>query len=169
MKRLTLIRHAKSSWDHPELRDIDRPLAQRGLRDAPRIGKYLLERWIVFDQIISSPAKRAHETAKLVAHNMWRDEWAIETSTLLYESWNSDGNDILEYVSKHAKGESTAIVGHNDSFERLALRLSQWEICRFPTCAVASFVFEIEDWSEVVNENYPELDFFVVPKMLHND
>ncbi|HWQ82999.1 MAG TPA: histidine phosphatase family protein, partial [Anaerolineales bacterium] len=67
MKKLLILRHAKSSWDHPDLADIDRPLNKRGLRDAPRIGHWLKHQELVPDVIASSPADRAKTTARLVA------------------------------------------------------------------------------------------------------
>ncbi|HVG21430.1 MAG TPA: histidine phosphatase family protein, partial [Blastocatellia bacterium] len=66
MKTLLLLRHAKSDWDDPKLRDFDRPLAARGKRDAPRIGKALKERGPSPDLIVSSPAARARETIEAV-------------------------------------------------------------------------------------------------------
>src|ERR671934_2596347 len=67
MKSLLILRHAKSSWKHPELSDHDRPLNKRGKRDAPKIGHLLKEKDLVPDLIISSTAVRAEKTAKLVA------------------------------------------------------------------------------------------------------
>jgi len=70
MKRLYLVRHAKSSWNRPELDDIDRPLNKRGKRDAPFMGQRLKQHDVCPDLIISSPAKRALKTAKIIAH-LW--------------------------------------------------------------------------------------------------
>ncbi|MFB3041695.1 MAG: histidine phosphatase family protein, partial [Candidatus Poribacteria bacterium] len=67
MKTLLILRHAKSSWEHPELTDHDRPLNKRGKRDAPRMGKLLRVQGLVPDLIMSSTAKRARSTAKTVA------------------------------------------------------------------------------------------------------
>jgi len=67
MKRLYLVRHAKSSWDHPGLEDFDRPLNKRGMRDAPKMGEYLAEQRILPQIIVSSPARRAHATATSLA------------------------------------------------------------------------------------------------------
>jgi len=67
MKSLLILRHAKSSWKHPELTDHDRPLNKRGKRDAPRMGKILRSEHLIPEAIISSTAARAHVTAEAVA------------------------------------------------------------------------------------------------------
>ena len=67
MKTLYIIRHAKSSWENPTMSDLDRPLNERGKRDAPRMGKRLKEKAIHPTVLISSPAKRAFGTAKRIA------------------------------------------------------------------------------------------------------
>ncbi len=67
MLQLTLIRHAKSDWGDPNLKDIDRPLNTRGLQDAPLMSDILNEKLAIFDQLISSPAKRAITTSKAIS------------------------------------------------------------------------------------------------------
>ena len=67
MKRLVLIRHAKSSWKNPGLRDFDRPLNKRGKADAPEMGRRLAQRSLMPDRLLSSPAKRAIRTAEIIA------------------------------------------------------------------------------------------------------
>ena len=69
MLQLTLIRHAKSSWDNSALSDFERPLNKRGIKNAPLMGKIIKKRGLVFDQIIASPALRAITTARLIAEN----------------------------------------------------------------------------------------------------
>ena len=70
MKTLFLIRHAKSSWDDPALSDKDRPLSDRGRRDAPKMGKRLAKRDVKPDLILSSPARRALTTAEIIAKKL---------------------------------------------------------------------------------------------------
>jgi phosphohistidine phosphatase len=67
MKSVLILRHAKSSWKHPDVSDHERPLNKRGKRDAPRMGELLQDKHLVPDFIVSSTAKRAHSTAKAVA------------------------------------------------------------------------------------------------------
>lgn len=67
MKQLLLVRHAKSDWGNPGLDDFDRPLNERGKKDAPAMAKRIIEKKIKIDAFISSPAKRAAKTAKYFA------------------------------------------------------------------------------------------------------
>ena len=67
MKTLFLLRHAKSSWKQPEMNDHDRPLNKRGKKEAPKVGEYLKANDLVPDLILSSTARRAHDTAQAVA------------------------------------------------------------------------------------------------------
>ncbi|MDH3511983.1 MAG: histidine phosphatase family protein [Gammaproteobacteria bacterium] len=69
-KRLTLLRHAKSSWNNPSLDDRDRPLNKRGERDAPMMGQRLLKKSTRPSLILTSPAKRARQTARLIAREI---------------------------------------------------------------------------------------------------
>jgi len=99
MKRLYLLRHAKSSWKDLTLSDFDRPLNKRGKRDAPLIAKKLKEKGIRPDIIISSPAKRARKTAKIFAKTL---HVALKTEEKLYEAHTSDPNleiGFFEFVS----------------------------------------------------------------------
>ncbi|MBP8245140.1 MAG: histidine phosphatase family protein, partial [Chitinophagaceae bacterium] len=67
MKKLILVRHAKSDWGNPGLDDIDRPLNERGKKDAPAMASRLLDKGVKIDLIVSSPAKRAAKTARFFA------------------------------------------------------------------------------------------------------
>ncbi|MBK8473109.1 MAG: histidine phosphatase family protein [Sphingobacteriales bacterium] len=84
MKRLVLIRHAKSSWDDGAISDFDRPLNARGQHDAPRMGAWLREKGITPDLIYSSPAQRALSTARLIAHETGYSLADIITKDILY-------------------------------------------------------------------------------------
>ena len=84
MKQLTLVRHAKSSWSNPHLKDFDRPLNERGLRDAPVMANHLKQLAIVPDSIISSAAHRAESTARIMADVLLGDAEQIVTETALY-------------------------------------------------------------------------------------
>src|SRR5436190_18997490 len=84
MKIIILIRHAKSSWKFPELKDMDRPLNKRGLNDAPLMGKILKVLNLMPDLIISSPAVRASSTAKMIAQEVGFSENQIVTEEDLY-------------------------------------------------------------------------------------
>ncbi|MEE9356627.1 MAG: histidine phosphatase family protein, partial [Methylococcaceae bacterium] len=86
MLQLTLIRHAKSSWGDTALSDFDRPLNERGLRDIALMGNILNEKLAIFDQLISSPAKRAITTSKLFAEKLGHPEKDIKLEQQLYNA-----------------------------------------------------------------------------------
>ena len=95
MKTLLLLRHAKSSWDQPEMKDHDRPLNKRGKKEAPKVGKYLKDNNLVPDLILSSTARRAHDTAQAVAEESGFDK-PIELNQDLYMSDPACYLDILQ-------------------------------------------------------------------------
>src|SRR6266576_332308 len=136
MKTLFLIRHAKSSWDDPALSDKDRPLSDRGRRDAPKMGKRLAKRDVKPDLILSSPARRALTTAEIIAKKLDYKLKHIVVDDRLYAG---AVHDLLNVVHKLGdKLERVMLFGHNPELTEFAHRLSS-EITRMPTCAVAEF------------------------------
>jgi len=146
MLKLSLLRHAKSSWDNPDLDDFDRPLASRGLRDAPEMGKRLAGRGIRPALIVTSPAKRALQTARLISH-----EIGVPARKLLQD-------DRIYMASVPAliaviRGLDDAIgqvllVGHNPGFTDLVNRISDGEIDNLPTCGYAEIEFDHTRWKD---------------------
>jgi phosphohistidine phosphatase len=146
MKRLFLVRHAKSSWDDPALLDRDRPLDGRGERDSVKMGKRLAERDARIDLILSSPAKRALATAEVFARMLECKRRDIVQESRLYAS---DAVDLLEVIQGlDDKLKSVVLVGHNPELTALAHRFSS-EITHMPTCAVAEFRFDVKSWSDL--------------------
>lgn len=146
MKTLFLVRHAKSSRDDPSLPDRERPLDERGLRDAPAMGKRLAERKVKPDLLVSSPAVRALTTAHLIADELGyaRDDIAIDDR--LYASSADDLLGVVRVLDN--KLGTVMLFGHNPEFTDLAQRLSG-EITDMPTCAVARFRFDTKAWADV--------------------
>jgi phosphohistidine phosphatase len=144
MKTLFLMRHAKSSWKHP-LPDEDRPLADRGERDAPRMGKRLAKRTRTPDLILSSPARRALATARIVAKKLGYEPKGIVVDARLYPSSARQLLDVVRGLDDRLK--RVMLFGHNPGFANFARRLSN-EIERMPTAAVAEFSFD-SSWSKV--------------------
>jgi len=145
VKTLLLLRHAKSSWDHPSMRDFDRPLADRGKRDAPRIGRALKEREPVPDLIISSPAARARETVEAVIKS------AGLTASLQFDESIYDASlaELMRLVRGLPDQTSCVLmVGHNPGFEGLVNRLTGASE-RMPTAALASIEFQVDHWQDV--------------------
>lgn len=145
MKILILMRHAKSSWKHA-LPDAERPLTARGKRDAPRMAKRLAKRTGRPDLLVSSPAKRALDTAKLVAKQLGYKQKHIVVDARLYES---SARRLLTVVrALDDRGKSVMLFGHNPGLAEFAHGLSS-EIDRMPTAAVARLCFDARSWSEV--------------------
>ncbi|MGS3138594.1 histidine phosphatase family protein [Aeromonas sanarellii] len=150
MKRtLILVRHGKSSWEQVCLADRERPLAARGLRDAPLMGGRLAREGVRPDLILSSPACRALSTARLLAHELGYPEGKIAIDDRLYES---DVETLLGVMGELADELMIVLlVGHDPEFTALAHGFSRG-ITRMPTCAVARFVFETASWAEIVTQ-----------------
>ncbi|MGY3904664.1 SixA phosphatase family protein [Aeromonas lusitana] len=149
MKRtLILVRHGKSSWEE-DLPDRERPLAERGLRDAPmmgkRLAKALADNEVHPDLILSSPACRALSTARLLADVLaYRGEIALDK-----RMYASDARTLLTVIGALDDGlRCVILVGHDPEFTELAHGFSS-EITRMPTCAIARFSFEGEPWSAI--------------------
>lgn len=145
MKTLLLLRHAKSSWDDASLADFERPLAPRGRRDAPLVGRALAASGHMPDVVISSPAKRARETVAAV----------LEAAGLLVapsfdESvYAASSAELIKVVRNIPDAASCAMmVGHNPGFEDLAERLAGSPE-RMPTAALTCIQFEVDRWADV--------------------
>ena len=144
MKTLFLVRHAKSSRNEPALPDKDRPLNDRGKRDAPKMGERLAKRDVSPDLILSSPAKRALKTAQIFAKKFGYKLADIVVDERLYAT---GADDLLRVIRKlGAKPMSVMLFGHNPELTELAHRLSS-RITHLPTCAVAEFTFNAKSWS----------------------
>ncbi|NNE99859.1 MAG: histidine phosphatase family protein [Pyrinomonadaceae bacterium] len=144
MKTLFVLRHAKSSWDYPELADFERPLNKRGKKAAPFMGDLMRRKGLIPEFILSSSAKRAKQTAKLVKASA-EIENDIHFDRQVY---GASTNTLLHIVGEFENGHSSAmIVGHNPGFEGLVEVLGG-EYQRMPTAALAVIELEIDTWHE---------------------
>jgi phosphohistidine phosphatase len=163
MKTLYLVRHAKSSWKQPELSDFERPLNKRGKNDAPFMGKLLSEKGINPSLIISSPAKRASVTAKMIASEINYPKEKIVLNKNIYEA---SGRGLLEIISEsEEKYNSVMLFGHNPGLTILHNNLSDHFIDNIPTCGVVALKFSTT-W-EKIKLNSANFIFFEYPKK-HN-
>jgi len=162
MKTLYVIRHAKSSWDDPELTDFERPLNERGKKDAPRMGKRLKEKDIHPQLLLSSPAKRAFSTSKRIADAIGYSRENIKTEKELY---HADAETILSILRKLGDNISTLMIfGHNPGLTDFVNQLGKnTSIENIPTCGVVAFSLRIEHWRDL-GFNSGELIFFDYPK-----
>lgn len=161
MKRLYLVRHAKSSWSNPELRDFDRPLNKRGNRDAPFMGSLLKEKGIRPDLLITSPAKRTLVTAEYFADELNYPKEDIVKEDDLYEA---GARNILKIVSEQEeKISSIMLFGHNPGLTDFCNIISDRQVDNIPTSAVVLLILNAERWNEL-DEDTCKLEFFEYPK-----
>jgi phosphohistidine phosphatase len=145
MKTLLLLRHAKSSWDQPELHDHDRPLNKRGKKEAPKVGKYLKDNDLVPDLILSSTARRANDTAQAVAEesgfsgqiDLYQDLYMSDTDCYL---------DILRCLPDEAS--RVLVVAHNPDLEEFLTLLTD-ATEHLTTAALAQIDLPISSWQEL--------------------
>jgi len=161
MKTVLLLRHAKSSKDDPALRDFDRPLNDRGKDDAKLIGRFMRERSISPDLLISSPAKRAQRTAELVM------KAAGLTINVAFDEriYEADVHRLLVVVSQIEPAMNVVmLVGHNPGFEDLVEVLTG-RPARLPTASLAQIDLAVEEWNKV-RAGAGKLKWLVTPKDL---
>jgi len=162
MRTLTLVRHAKSSWQHDDLGDRERPLNKRGKRDAPIMGERIVEAGIRPSLIISSPAVRAWTTAKIIARSIGYPKEFLQREKSIYLASLDDLLDVL--VAQDADFMNIMLVGHNPGLTRFANYLSPGVTDNLPTAGVVSVKFELDDWNlysrpntELIAYDYPKL------------
>ena len=161
MKQLLIIRHAKSSWDFSVLNDFDRPLNERGQRDAPMMAKRLLSKHVEIDAFISSTAKRAFATAGYFAEAYGLKEKNI---IKLPELYHAAPATFFEAIKKVDNGYDTiAIFSHNPGITSFVNELTDIKIDNMPTCGVFAIAIASDAWSLFVEAEKKFL-FFDYPK-----
>jgi phosphohistidine phosphatase len=151
-RELLLLRHAKSSWTSDAGTDFDRPLSRRGEADAPQVGRWLRRQGLVPDHVISSPARRARQTARRVCHAAGFDRDRIAWEPRVYEA---ELGDLLAVLAEApARSARVLLVGHNPGLERLLAHL--WgegtgvpeDGKLLPTASVARLEMS-DDWTQL--------------------
>lgn len=162
MKILTLVRHAKSSWENSNISDRERPLNERGKRDAPIMGKRIVAAGIRPSLILSSPAVRAWKTAKIVAQEIGYPREFLQKESSLYLASLNKLIDVLK--AQDSEFNSVMIVGHNPGLTDFANYLSPGVTDNLPTAGVVSVSFAADDWNlhaapktELLSYDYPKL------------
>lgn len=148
MKRLTLVRHAKSDWSLAGQADWDRPLNKRGQRDAPEMARRLRSRRYKPDLILSSPAVRALTTATVMARELKVPATALRQDERLYLASLAD---VMAVIQEHGgTAKHVMVFGHNPGLNECANRLSAGEqIDNLPTCGVFTALYDLDDWSRL--------------------
>jgi len=145
-KELFLVRHAKSSWDDPTISDHDRPLNERGLCNAPDMGRRLSDRGVSLDALISSTALRARTTARIIADSLgWPEERVVLDRALYHAS----ATELQEYIGGlNDAHTSVMLFGHNPGMTSLVSHLFGLALDNLPTCGVVHLQFSTESWAE---------------------
>ena len=163
MKLLTLIRHAKSSWKHPGLSDFERPLNKRGMRDAPRMGKWLASQNSRPEEFVSSPAERAAATARVIASEVGLDPREICFDRRIYLAGVWVLFDVVHDFDDQI-GE-VFLFGHNPGMTDFCNDLAGAGIENLPTCGVTRISLAVERWAEIEVDSGRLIEF-CYPKKL---
>ena len=162
MKQLILIRHAKSSWSDYSIPDFDRPLNERGKKDAPVMAERLLKREIKIDAFISSPAKRAKKTAEAFAKTYGIKKEKIKFIDELYLATPNVFSAVISAIDD--KYDSIAVFSHNNGITDFANQLTETRIDEIPTCGIFAIKLRSKHWSEFDTAE-KEFLFFDSPKL----
>lgn len=170
MKRLSLLRHAKSSWDDPVERDFDRPLNGRGRRAAHRMGQFLHDEGMAFDLIVASPALRIKQTVEGLEAGLGA-RMACQWDRRIYMASSVILMDLVQETDD-AVGH-LLLIGHNPGLEDLALNASIGHESparaavaeKYPTAAYAALEFPVARWA-AVREGGGTITRFVRPRDL---
>ncbi len=143
LRELMLLRHSKSEWKNSELADIDRPLSDRGKKNASKMGRWLKEHALIPDLILVSPAKRAQQTLRRVCSDFSVNSITVDSLYL------ADLKTLLKILSEAPSAERIMIIGHNPGLEMLFAFLNHEDnqysetsdkVTLFPTTSLAHFI-----------------------------
>jgi len=162
-KMLFIVRHAKSSWDNPDVSDHDRPLMEKGIEKTRLIAGFLLKNSVKPDLLISSSALRARETARIIAGKIGYPESEIKIENSIYGAGIEDIFDILFAIPDSFN--SVMLVGHNPTFTYFVNYFLKDKLDWMPTSAVVSIEFKTDKWEYIANVR-KRVKFVVTPKML---
>ena len=163
MRQLTIVRHAKSSWDDPDLSDFERPLNERGRRDAARMASWTRQAVGIPDRMVSSPAVRALSTAHCFAEAFGIDSEQVLIQARVYEATLGA---LLRLLRGFENSEPHVMLfGHNPGLSELTRTLARCPFEGLPTCAVVQLELPAQCWADVA-ENSGELLRHMFPKRL---
>lgn len=151
MRTLFLVRHAKSSWEQPGLRDFDRSLNGRGKTDAPKMAKMLAKQGVKPDLIVSSPAKRAITTAIFFAEAFQLNADDVQQEPAVYEASAQTIHRVISGLPNDAM--TVMLFGHNPTFTEVANYFTEDFIDNVPTCGVVKIVSTAETWDSFYEAN----------------
>ena len=147
MKKIYFVRHAKSDWGFSELTDFERPLNNRGRRDAPFMAELLNDKGVKPDLIISSPALRAYFTARIFARTFDLPPEKLLCSENLYES---SAGAYLQLINElNDKFNVVMIFGHNPALTSIVNLLGSKSIDNVPTTGIVGIEFPLDAWDKI--------------------
>jgi phosphohistidine phosphatase len=171
MKRLAVLRHAKSRWGNSNIDDFDRLLNERGWKAARRMGRELRQRKLRFDLALASPAARVRETLDGLAEGYGVLPFAVHFEPCIYLA---DSATLLELVRAFSEEiEQPLIVGHNPGIQRLILQLARDDAKglrrrvegKYPTAALALIDLSADRWADVAPASGTMVEL-ILPKEL---
>jgi phosphohistidine phosphatase len=169
MRRLMLLRHAKTERPEPGQRDRDRVLTKRGRVDAPTIGAYMAHHGLIPDVALVSPAKRAQETWELVAEAFAKSPRLVNEDRI----YNASSETLLTVIGETRGAHSLLVVGHNPSLHDVATQLTvsgdaaarEQLAQKLPTAGLVVIDLAFDDWSRL-SRHAGRLERFVTPKLV---
>jgi len=163
MKTIYIVRHAKSSWDYPELGDDERPLIEKGRKRTKKVINHLLNKNIKLDCIISSHAVRALDTAKIFAKAL---DYPVDKIMIKPEVYHGSADSLFsQFFGLPDSYNSAMIVGHNPPITSFANMFVKPYIDWVPTSGLICVRFKTDDWSNIPLAAY-KVDFLLFPKDL---
>lgn len=149
MKKLFIIRHAKSDWENTQLDDYDRPLNEKGLEDANSMANYLKNKNIEIDLFLTSPAIRARSTAQIFAQTLDFKK-SITPNQYIYEPYVNAIVETISYI--YDSNNTVALFGHNPGVSALAYTLCGSKE-KMKTCSIIEIEFNCSSWLDISREN----------------
>lgn len=160
MKTLILVRHAKSDWS-TDVDDFDRPLNERGHKDAPKMARFLREKPIEIEQFVTSPAKRALTTCRYFS-----EVYENKNIKKVEELYHASPKEFLETIYElEDVYQQVALFSHNNGISDFASSLTD-NVVQFPTCGVAVFEISCDEWSQFEGADKKLVHFFVPKEVL---
>ena len=166
MKELFLVRHAKSDWGNMDLKDIDRPLKDRGIRDALFMGEFMSKNFEMPEMVLTSPACRAFHTSVLLVRAMKTSYRIIRVDENIYlVSFNELSTMIKNTDDRISR---LMLVGHNPGITDLANYFMEEFIHNIPTSGIAYFRFDTEKWQQIAVSNLIKHELHYPKELLKN-
>lgn len=163
-KNLYIVRHGKSINSYDNSPDIDRPLKEKGIHDGYTIAERLLDKNIIPDKIVTSPAIRAIHSATIFARTLG---FQYQEIAIIEEIYNAEPNTILDIIKQTSNDvNSLMLFGHNPTFSDVAKYFLGNEIDSMPTTSIVGLKFNTKTWQEIENLE-PIESFFDYPKKRH--